>query len=257
MKENKVMWVVVFLMFAFVWPGHAQQGEDKNTVNAIGVGARIQQSPYEGMDVQVMPVPIIKWRKDKIFFEGLKGGYVLYEDDVARMDVILTPRLSGYDADESNALAGMENRKHSLDAGLQFTYSLPALSDTDLTVTLLSDTLNEYKGQEGEIRLAKTFGGRFYQLIPVIGLQWQSKDLVDYYYGVRDVEVKGSRPEYKGDQTLNYIAGLGFNMGLSRSKDLFLVTRLDMTMFGEEIKKSSIVNKNMMVGGLVSVVWKF
>ena len=39
------------------------------------------------------------------------------------------------------------------------------------------------------------FAGGF-TFIPTLAVKWQSEDLVDYYYGVRDVEALPGRPAY-------------------------------------------------------------
>lgn len=235
-------------------PQSAAQTED---MNMIGGGVYIEKTAYEGRDVKALPIPILKGRNEKFFIDGIRGGWIVVDEDRVRVDVIASPRLMGYDADDSNALEGMENRHYSFDGGAQVTYTASESDDVYVTVRALTDLLNEYGGQEGTIKLSKKFEGSFFQFIPAVGVEWQSKTLVNYYYGVRDNETKASRPAYKGDETWNYVTSLGFNMGLSRSKDVFLVTRLDADFLGKDIKKSPIVNKNMIVGGLVSVVVKF
>jgi outer membrane protein len=248
---------VMALLMSFSASGFTAETVEPEILNVVGGGVYIRETAYEGIDAQVFPIPVLKWRNEKFFVDGLKGGYILYEENNVRLDVVLAPRLMGYDADDSNALAGMENRNTSFDAGMQLIYVIPELKDLNVTVAFLSDVINEYKGQEGEIRISKKFEGSFYQLIPALSAVWQSNDLVDYYYGVRTNETRASRPEYEGDSTFNYVASLGFNMGLSHDRDIFLVTRLDATILGEEIKKSPIVKKNVTLGGLVSVVFKF
>ncbi|MBF0531525.1 MAG: MipA/OmpV family protein [Candidatus Omnitrophica bacterium] len=236
--------------------GWAQDApREKGEFNVAGMGVYTAFRPYEDMKPSVTPIPIIKWRQGNFFIQGLKGGWVAFENDDWRADVFLSPQLTGYQADDSKAFAGMEDRHNSLAAGGRVERTIPWGEDLFLSVEVSTDVLNVYGGQEGVLALTKKFKGSFFEIVPSLGASWQSKMFVDYYYGVRDYEANASRSSYKGDAAWNPFVNLGFNMGLS--KTCFLVTRFDLEFLGTNIKKSPIVNKNEACGIVTGVVVRF
>ena len=105
----------------------------------------------------------------------------------------------------------MDERDQSIEFGGRVSF------ETDyglLSLHALTDVLGNHKGQEVELRFGQPFyadhwdGKKDVTLGFVGGLRWQSKKMVDYYYGVKNTETTASRNEYHASSALIPFAGV-------------------------------------------------
>ena len=249
---------IYFLALSFllsVQLASAEEADPSDRFNLIGAGVAVSASPYDGDDAHVWGVPIGFWRNEHFFVEGLKGGWIFAENDAFRADLFLTPRLMGYDADNSSALNGMSNRDFSIDGGAQITWKVPDVKDLTLNLSATTDLMSKHEGQEIALSGQKVFKFDFYQIVPEIGFKWQSSNLVDYYYGVRDSEATANRPAYEPDAAIDPFINVGFYMGLSQ--EWFLVSRFGYEFLGNEIQDSPIVDKSGLFTGVIGLAKRF
>ncbi len=102
----------------------------------------------------------------------------------------------GYHSSDSPDLDGMEDRRMSWDAGVKAVYELPWHQMT-FSVKALADVLGRHDGQEYILALSREFRGRIFRLIPSFGAHYQTKSLLDYYYGVRAEEATSGRDVFE------------------------------------------------------------
>lgn len=76
---------------------------------------------------------------------------------------------------------------------------------------------------------------------PAIGIQLQSSELVDYYHGVRDSEVRDGRPAYEGDRAVNSLVSL--TVGYSINTQLLAVAGVGKLVLDSNITDSPIVDE--------------
>ena len=103
--------------------------------------------------------------------------------------------------------------------------------------------------------LAKMFDFEPFFFKPAIGIEWQSDDMVDYYYGVKPSEATSYRAAYSGDDALNIPVTLDFYMGLS--EEWLLVTSFKFNFLDDEITDSSIVEEDFTFTSIIAITRMF
>ncbi len=97
----------------------------------------------------------------------------------------------GYSGSDSPFLNGMQSRDWSVDGGVNIEAATPVGL---LGLSIVTDLLGRYRGQEVEFRYLIMFPLLGFNWIPSGGVRWKSDNLVDYYYGVRPDEARPDRP---------------------------------------------------------------
>lgn len=218
----------------------------------IGVGMTMSQSPYHGVDIETRAVPVIVWDHEKFFIKGVKAGYTVLESGDFKLNAVASPRFMGYHSSDSAALAGMEDREMSFDAGLEAKYSFNKI---DLSAQLVNDVLSRHDGREGELAVSRKFASRIWQWTPAAGLRVQSSELTDYYFGVEDSEVISGRPAYSPGTAVNYFANSMFNFGIH--KNWIVLTQVGIEFLDNDTANSPIVERDIVVGGVLGLTRRF
>jgi outer membrane protein len=161
----------------------------------------------------------------------------------------------GYDADDADSLSGMDNRDISLDGGVQLKWVIQQVEGLSVNIGATTDLMSKHEGQEVTLAGKKVFKGKIYQIIPEAGVKWQSSDLVDYYYGVRDSEVASGRPAYEPDSVIDPFVASRLYLGLS--ENWILISRVGYEFLGAEIQDSPIVDKDGIFSMLIGVARRF
>lgn len=253
MKCKQIFGMIVVCLF--FWGAVGAQAEDADYLKLAGVGVMLSSSPYKGEDSKVFGAPIGIWRNDRFFLEGIKAGMILAEDDMFRADAVFSPRFMGYENGDVPILQGMEDRDWSIDGGVQFKWKIPEVDNLDAHVAVLTDVLGRHDGYEVQAGLSKILGKKYFQLVPSIGVKWQSEELNDYYFGVRSSEAIAGRPSYGPDGGLNYYANLSVYTGFS--KDWFVLIRGGMEWLSSEIKDSPLVDEQTVYSGMLGIAYRF
>ena len=159
----------------------------------LGLVAINRDAPYRGLDEDLLVVPLVRFEGERAYLRGLRGGWRLHEGEAFELAVFAQARLDGFDARDSAALAGMADRRASLDLGLAGTWRT-AIGGFDLS--LAQDALDRSGGQEAALTWAAPFTTGDWGWLPALSLRWQDADMVGYYYGVRPGEATPDRPAY-------------------------------------------------------------
>jgi outer membrane protein len=147
----------------------------------------------------------------------------------------------------------MEERKKSMDAGVEFIYSGRPVG---FRAAFLTDTLGRSNGQE--VSLLAVSGiplGRRGIILFGIGPRWMSQNRVDYYFGVRESEATPVRPAYTPEATWNLDINLTAIINL-RSK-WSLVTLVNREGLGSNITNSPIVERSAAYALVFSLNYNF
>jgi outer membrane protein len=249
MRVGLYVFTVVFLAAV---AGNA--GADEKELALIGAGGIISTSPYRGVDHQTMLIPILRWDYKDFYVNGIEAGYRFFKADPVRLSVLVAPRFMGYHSSDSDALAGMEDRDRSLDAGIRADIALP-WEGVSLGAKVSNDVLSRNDGREMELSLSWRMAGRIWRLIPSAGVRVQSSRMVDYYYGIRSDEVRSDRPAYDPGTAVNYFAHTIFSFGISQNWSV--VTRVGVEVLSPQVTKSPIVNKDYLMTGLIGLARRF
>lgn len=248
--------MAVVFVGARVFAGQEQPaGQPPKAESLIGGGVMIKNKPFEGVDTKVYPLPFYIYRGQRL---SLRGPYASY--DMARqkdwsVKAVARLRTDGYDADDSSDLAGMSDRDVSLDVGAGLTLIRPWGS---VEMDLLTDALGKHKGQEITLTYAKPLRGPFgiekLTISPLLGFSWRSKQLNDYYYGVRAGEVRPGRPLYDSGSCLNPVAGLMLNHELSERWSIFGMFQNEW--LGSEITNSPVVDRHHISSLIIGLLYR-
>ena len=244
------------LLLALILSGNilAQENLQKARKNqfALGFGGLIQRKPYKGYDTKGYPLPYIYYESDSFFFRQLTAGYHIYSKRNISLDFILKGRLDGYDDDDSHIFEGMDDRDHTIDAGIKLSvYDGWGMA----TLYVVGDTLSKHEGYEAELTYAKRFTDGKLTLIPSLGLAYESQNLVDYYYGVRDDEIRAGRPAYEAGNEVSFLASLGLRYQLDEKWDIYSFT--SYRWLGSEITKSPLVGRDYEISVGAGLAYEF
>ena len=207
----------------------------------VGLLAGYVDKPYSALDDDAKRVvaPLVLWEGERFFWRGTSGGYKFVNRPDFEVAALASYRgTMGYDSSDSNVLRGMDDRDGTLDGGLHIIWKP---GDFGLKLRMEHDLLDEHGGYE-------VTGEGFYQVRSgnwsnrfSAGVVYQSDDLVDYYFGVKNKEALPGRPAYSADAETNFRLGAVTVYRPEGSKWSFLLGgRYDM--FGDEIDDSPITN---------------
>ncbi len=220
----------------------------------IGSKVILRNEPYKGVDNKILPLPYLVMRRGNFFIDGLKIGYRIAEGTSGSFDLIITPRLEGFDADDSTILNGMGNRDFTVDAGIATVWKQGVFN---FNLSVLSDITNKSKGSEVIASISHTYILTDKKLIltPDIGLKLQSENLINHYYGVNNAQAKPERPAYNGESTMNYTASLDLVYSLNKRSNLFMTVEYES--FGDDVYDSPLVDKEQIISVILGYGWQF
>jgi outer membrane protein len=219
-----------------------------------GVGGLMATSPYAGVKTKTTVIPFLSGEYKNFYLYGIEAGYRLFKNENWRISAVISPRLMGYDSGDSDTLSGMQDRRMSLDGGLKAEYELP-WHKVVVGGKVMADMLSRSDGIEYELALRRPIQGKIFRLIPSAGVRYQTKSMVDYYYGVRDNEARAGRAAYEPRGSLNPFANLVLNTGLSRN--VIIVTMFGVESLGSDIRKSPIVDESYVVTAAAGLTYRF
>jgi len=211
---------------------------------ALGLGFASRQRVYTGVKRDNKAIPLVFWdtRWVKVAGTGLEvklGRADLSADQQLSGGLRLAYQRDGYDAGDSPALAGMEDRKASFWGGVGGTWSNPF---AQVSAEWLADLSGHSRGQKLQAEVEHRFGlGRF-ALTPRLQAQWADSQVVDYYFGVRDAEALPNRPAYSPGAATSVGAGLRVDWLAGAHHALFL--DVGATHVAGGISRSPIVDRS-------------
>lgn len=218
----------------------------------LGVGIAAQQPPQEGADNQVVALPFPSYQGERLSLDFASIAYALAKTDGFQFAIEGQLRFDGYDPDESKALAGLEERDVTLDAGFSVTtgdeWGVASLK-------VMADVLGVHKGYE--ISASYQYPMQFdrWTVVPGIKASWPSDELVRYYYGVRLDEATADRPAYSGRSVMNASAAINTAYQLTDSWEI--IGGAEYTHLGDGITDSPIIAKDHEVIMYSAIVYHF
>ncbi len=227
--------------------------EDRPTV--LGAGVAVITSPYKGADGRTMALPFLSCEYKGFYLLGIEAGYRFHDKDGIVLSVFGQPRFMGYHSSDSDALAGMEDRRESFDLGLKAEYALPFSTGWAVEGKIIQDALSRYDGREAAVMLRKVFTQEHFRLTLSGGVKGQSRQLTGYYYGVTAAEVRTDRPAYRPGAALNPTAGVVVMSGLSQ--DWPVVLRLGVDRLDTNIRKSPLAGRDYVLTAALGVTRRF
>ena len=190
----------------------------------------------------------------RLYFRGVMGGYWLYTFDGVSIGPVVKPRFDGYEEDDSSFLDGMDDRDWSLDGGIGIDW-LTGIGLFELT--FVNDLLGRHDGQELDFSYTILFKWAGFDFIPSAGVKWKSDNLVDYYYGVRDNEVRFDpgvlRAPYEGNDAVDPYLRLAVRRKLGGRWSVLGAVQYEW--LDDNITDSSIVDENYETSLLLGILY--
>ena len=219
---------------------------------ALGVGVVSSARPYVGADNELFPVPLLEFHRGGFFVEGIRVGYRWGGQHAWRFEMYGSPLFAGLDPDDSPFLAGMEERRPSLDGVATLSWNRPHVG---LALGLYSDLLDRNNGQRLRATAAFPVQAGRWRLSPSVGVIWYDDDFVDYYAGVRSEEAIPGRPAYEGSSTWNPEAA--FSAIWFPGGRLMVLIGVDYQRLGAAITDSPIVDDDWILSGFAGLGFRF
>ncbi|NVK36672.1 MAG: MipA/OmpV family protein [Gammaproteobacteria bacterium] len=149
--------------------------------NGLIAGAISQDNlPYKQVDTQQQPSLLVFGRLGDVFIEGNRAGLPLKRFDFGSLSLMGQLRTHQYlDADDTDLTD--QDREQSIELGPQI--SIPLGQGYVSQFSVLQDISGKHDGQEYEAAIYKRFIFDDLRIVATLALQYQSKDLLDYYVG--------------------------------------------------------------------------
>jgi MipA family protein len=164
---------------------------------ALGAGLRLGRDLYlesDNDDIRRFDlVPLYLYNGKYLFFRGTSGGIHLISNDAIELNLLGRYRFNQLDPGRNEYYDGMDKREQTLDAGFELRLQGGWGA---INTNVLTDSLNRHEGQSAEITYSYRFDRGAMTLSPFVSWAWNSDELTNYYFGVRDDEALPDRPAY-------------------------------------------------------------
>ena len=218
---------------------------------SVGAALAVTTQPYEGAEdrVRLFPIPLVAYRGARLRFTGKTGEAILRERAGITVSAVADWRFQSYDAADSPALAGMDDRSGTLEAGVRAErragrYGFGAIA--------LADALGRHGGYQLEAQAgAELVRSRSAGLGVTAALRYQSASLADYYFGVDPEEARPGRPAYETGAAILPSVGITARRSLGRRLSLFGLAQAER--LPGAVTDSPIVDREVQAFGFVGL----
>lgn len=241
---------------------NSQAAEQSNRFG-VGLYANSERNIYDGQsgndDVKIHGIVSFQYRGQKLNADEKSASYKLFDNGKYHIEVLSNHVDRGYKATDSEKLTGMNERKSSWDLGGRIAAKTRVGT---LSLATTGDISNKHKGQEVDLKFSQDLfrkgpkgDPRSISLDLQAGLKWQSNEVIDYYYGVRNDETTSTRAAYAGQDAVTPYLGLTARTNLSEhiTFDLSAIYK----HYPDEIKNSPIVDNDHDIGVTAGLTYWF
>jgi outer membrane protein len=269
---KKYSFLIITFIIAFLPPAFAETEDPTEVYTDASAPASDQHKPSDfhgllgaalfsgqriigddGWRAGLFPLILIRYKDLAYWNIGGGGVWLLQNDDHSLRFGAGVRFVGGWKANDDAELAGMENRRSSLDGYLNGLWRTPVVT---IGASYYHDLGNASRSDAASLRLSHNFRiTDDFRLTPRIGAVWTAGERVDYYYGVTPEEALPTRPAYTGRETINYNAGMAGGYRLSPSWSL--LGGVFTTRFGNGIVDSPIVSRRWSTLVFFGAGWRF
>lgn len=167
-----------------------------------GVAAIASDKPYVDMKRDNHFIPFIGYKGEKFQFTGNQAKYSFANVGETKVNAFVSMGFGGFESKDGGAFEGLSERKSSIDAGVETSYSI---DNIQLKGSLAHDLLGRYRGYKASASIGYQIKGAApFFITPSLEVNHLSSDYVDYYYGVRASEATVFRAAYTPGASLSY-----------------------------------------------------
>jgi MipA family protein len=238
-------------------PSDTSGGDAATSAWGLGLAGNSTQRPYVGVDRETKAFPVISYQSRWFRLAGATaevrlGDFALTPSQEVSSGLKLKYEDSGYDAGDSPYLSGMADRKSSLWGGLGVEWKTPIAK---VSIDWLGDVSGNSKGRKLQVQVDRRFQWERLGLTPRVQANRLDAKYVDYYFGVRDAEVRAGRPRFHGASATTVEAGARLDYQLSRHHTMFM--DLSTMSLPDEIKSSPLVGRSSTSRATVGYLYRF
>lgn len=190
---------------------------------SIGVGLGMSTNPLKGgSDIPLIVRPRLSYYGERVFLDNYEAGVMLWEDESQQINVLVMPSLEqlyfrrwqyasggfsldpGFIKGESAVDAPQESPRHlrhrhtSALGGFEYNASLGGFfAGLEFNWQFLEELSGYHAGREMRLAISRDF---LTYWRASLGANFQSRDYVDYYYGVNLDEASKLFGQYKPEQ---------------------------------------------------------
>lgn len=215
---------------------------------SLGAGVGIVQHPYKHYDADVFPFPSINYEGDNFWFRGVGGGYYLWNDTTDKLSITAywSPIFFKPEDSANNQLRKLDRRQTTMMAGLSYIHNTEY---GYLRTTLAGDTLDKSNGIVWNMAWLYRYTHGGLTVTPGIGVEWNSENQNQYYYGISKSEAQRSGlRSYNPESAWNPYLELSANYRFAGDWSLYGAARY--TRLADEVTESPMVDKSW--SGLIS-----
>jgi outer membrane scaffolding protein for murein synthesis (MipA/OmpV family) len=219
---------------------------------ALGAGLRTGQSPYLASDSederQADLIPLYLYEGKYLFARGTSGGIHLVRNDALEFNLYSRYRFQRLEPDSNAFYSGLEERRQTVDAGVELGITQPW---GELTFDWVTDVLDRHNGQEVRASYRYPLEAGPWTISPFISWTWQDSNLSNYYFGVSESEATVDRPAYAPGES-QWIS-FGLNTGWQLTDHVVLFGNVAFGGADSSITNSPLVEEDgfssVFVGG--------
>lgn len=223
----------------------------------LGFVAENSRSPFVDGGRKSNALPIINYVGERLRFTGGNLQYDLSSNDGNGVYIVGQFRArqlyyASLEASDEAAWAGMTPRHSAFELGVGYQ-ARAALGQW--VVEGVRDASGAHNGYQLTAKFSRPQQIGRWMVQPAIGVQHQSRRLVDYYHGVTAAEVRADRPAYRGGSATNAFTSL--MIGYVIDPQWLLLANVERVHLGESIAASPIVETADFFKGYVALMRSF
>lgn len=223
---------------------------------ALGIGLASFQDPQKGLDAKQIVMPLVSYRGERLNFQVTTLSYKIAEFSDVEINALVSGRIQGYEAEDSQYLRGMKTRSDTLDGGISLDWN-------GFSLSYKHDLFSKHKGDEVSLSYSKGFDLGKLQLMTGAAITWQSEKLNHYYFGVNTNEAQNfvvqgksfNRTGYQVDAAL--VPKVNALAIYSLSNSWALIGGAEVEFLPEEITDSPIIGEKNSWGVFMGIARNF
>ena len=205
----------------------------------LGLGLLSEDEGYRNLGFETSGVPVLYLgnRYFRFFANQLDVQFVNNEQFM--FGVKLEGRFDGFEADDDQFYAGMEDREGGYFAGIRGEVKTDF---GNLVGEWQTDVSDESDGAYGALGSYWPIEAGRSQWVPKLALEYYDSNYTNYYFGVRENEATIDRPEYTAGSAMHVDMGVDYFLKLGKSHEL--IASLKYRHYGSEVRDSPLVDEN-------------
>ncbi|MEW7311356.1 MipA/OmpV family protein [Buttiauxella gaviniae] len=222
---------------------------------SLGAAALVTPNPYKGDQDRVYPIPMIGYEGDSFYFRGLNAGYYLWNDETDKLSVTAyySPLHFKPKDSDNKQMRHLDSRKSTLMAGLSYVHYTQY---GFLRTVLAGDTLDNSNGITWDTAWLYRYTNGDWTFTPGIGVNWDSENQNEYYYGVSKKESRNSgMSSYDPESSWTPYVELSVNYKLNDSWNVYGMGRY--VRLADEVTDSPMIDKEWTGVLLTGVTYSF